>query len=180
MGQDKARLSLGGQSFVERVSAAVSAISPRVCLVGGVEPEPGSNHGWIPDLHPGWGALGGLETALAACEADWAAVVACDLPFVTGALFTRLAAMRENCDAIIPIQTDGRPQPLCALYYKAACADLAGRLVGLGERRPRALLSQVRTRWVAHDELADLDRAERFFLNINTPEDLEQAVQAEE
>jgi hypothetical protein len=29
----------------------------------------------------------------------------------------------------------------------------------------------VRTRWIAFDELADLEGSESFFYNINTPED---------
>jgi molybdopterin-guanine dinucleotide biosynthesis protein A len=44
-----------------------------------------------------------------------------------------------------------------------------------GERRPRVLLQQVRTRWVAPTELIDLRDAELFFMNVNTPEDYRRA-----
>jgi molybdopterin-guanine dinucleotide biosynthesis protein A len=40
---------------------------------------------------------------------------------------------------------------------------------------PRALLANVRTRFVAFPEVCDLPGAESFFFNVNTPEDLKQA-----
>jgi molybdopterin-guanine dinucleotide biosynthesis protein A len=119
--------------------------------------------------------LGGLHAALAACEAEWAAVVACDLPFVTGELFARLAALREDAEAVVPVQPDGRLQPLCALYRTHPCRDIARELIERGERRPRALVQMVRARMVAWEELADLDGAQKFFENVNTPEDYRNA-----
>jgi molybdopterin-guanine dinucleotide biosynthesis protein A len=106
-------------------------------------------------------------------------VVACDLPLVTGDLFARLASLRENFDAVVPLQRDGRRQPLCALYRAATCRDPAEKLISAGERRPRALLEAVQTRSVAFEEVRDLDGAERFFMNVNTPEDFAAAREVE-
>jgi molybdopterin-guanine dinucleotide biosynthesis protein A len=176
MGTDKARLSLGGQQFVERIAGALAPISRSVSIVGARHPAAKWDLQNVPDVYPQWGALGGLHAALHACKSDWAAVVACDLPFVTGELFVRLASLGENFDAVIPVQTDGRPQPLCALYRRAPCLAAARELIESGERRPRDLLQKVNTRRVATAELADLSDAQLFFLNINTPEDYEQAM----
>ena len=173
MRRDKARLTLGGQSFVERIRVALSALTERVTLVGSAE----SCAAWphmpaVPDFYVEWGALGGLHAALAAAtDSTWAAVVACDLPFVTGELFVRLASLRENFDAVVPVQPDGRRQPLCALYRASVAGERAAELIAAGERRPRALLDSLRTRLVAFDELSDLGGAELFFTNVNTPED---------
>jgi molybdopterin-guanine dinucleotide biosynthesis protein A len=175
MGEDKARLRLGGRSFVELAAGALAAVSDRVRVVGsrpGVE-----SHGLavVRDVHEGLGALGGLHAALAACEAEWAAVISCDLPFVTKELFERLAALRgADVDVVAPLQEDGRPQPLCALYA-ARCHEAADALIRAGELRPRALLRTLRTRWVSFDELSDLDGSRRFFDNVNTPHDYEEA-----
>jgi molybdopterin-guanine dinucleotide biosynthesis protein A len=49
-------------------------------------------------------------------------------------------------------------------------------MIAVGERRPRALLAQVRTRFVAPEELADLSGSQEFFSNINTPEDYARAL----
>lgn len=173
MGTNKAKLRLGEQSFVQKIAAALASISARVRLVGG-ETSAG-NLSVVPDVYGEWGALGGLHAALVACRSPWAAVVACDLPFVTEQLFRRLAAFRENFDAVVPVQMDGRLQPLCALYHVSACLSVTEELIAAGERRPRALLERVRARPLAPFELADLKGADRFFINVNTPEDYRQA-----
>ncbi|HYG82174.1 MAG TPA: NTP transferase domain-containing protein, partial [Pyrinomonadaceae bacterium] len=121
MGRDKARLTLGGLDFVGRIRDALAALTARVTLVGPAE----RCAAWprlpsVPDFYVEWGALGGLHAAAAAARAEWAVVVACDLPFVTGELFVRLASLRENFDAVVPVQRDGRRQPLCALYRARA------------------------------------------------------------
>lgn len=180
MGHDKALLTLNGETFVHRLNRELSRIALRVRLVGSKinrEPE-GEN---VPDLHADWGALGGIHAALTACQADWAAIVACDLPFVTGDLLSRLAQIaaeaKEVFDAVVPVQDDLRPQPLCALYRRKPCLEKIEPLISAGEHTPRALLAAVRTRWVQFDALADLPWSKYLFLNVNTPEDYERARQ---
>lgn len=176
MGLDKSRLRLGGLTFVERVARALGPVATRVRLVSS-RPD-ASAHGLpvVRDLHESRGALGGIHAALAACRAPLALAVSCDLPFVTRELFERLIALRaEDSDAVAPVQPDGRPQPLCALYAPSACSRVADEMIRDGELRPRELLGRVRTRWVAFEELADLPNSARFFENVNTPEDYEQA-----
>src|ERR1044072_9720051 len=179
MGEDKSRLSLGGRTFVETAAEALRAVASRVSAVSsraGAE-----THGLpvVEDLRASVGALGGLHAALTACRAEWAAVVACDLPFVTGELLARLASMRSGetgeTDAVVPAQEDGRVQPLCALYRARVCLGQVEGMIGAGELRPRVLLSRVRARLVAFEELQDLAASARFFLNVNTPEDYERA-----
>jgi molybdopterin-guanine dinucleotide biosynthesis protein A len=175
MGADKAQLKLGGRSFVERVAEALVPIARRVRVVGARDETLMYPLTVVQDVYREWGALGGLHGALMACHAPWAAVVACDLPFVTGELFVRLASLREDFDAVVPAQPDGRLQPLCALYRREACAARAEELILSGERRPRALLQSIKARLVAPLELADLHGSSHFFTNLNTPEDFAQA-----
>lgn len=181
MGADKSRLRLGGRTFVELAAGALGAVARGVSVVGS---RPGlETHGLpvVADVYEGLGAMGGLHAALAACGARWAAVVSCDLPFVTNELFSRLATLRgEGLEAVAPVQEDGRPQPLCALYSAAECRAAAEELIRAGELRPRALLRRVRTRWVAFRELSDLRGAPLFFTNVNTPADYEKAANREE
>jgi molybdopterin-guanine dinucleotide biosynthesis protein A len=170
MGTDKSMLLLDGQTLVERVTKALSSITSSIHVVGNQSQLTLDNR-VVPDRFAEWGALGGLHGALSSCRAEWAAVVACDLPFVTGELFSFLASARENFEAVAPIQKDDIPQPLCALYRVEPCAKLATELIESGERRPIALLQSVRTRWVSFDQLLGLEGADHFFDNINTPDD---------
>src|SRR4029078_5408896 len=112
MGTDKSQLLIERQTFAERIAETLLEGADSVKLVGGL----GSNFPRVADVYPQWGALGGLHAALAACASEWAIVVACDLPSVTADLFSFLAALRLDHDAVVPIQQDGRPQPLAALY----------------------------------------------------------------
>ncbi len=176
MGIDKAHLRLGERTLVERVAAALSAIVVRVAVVS-AKPDAGA---WglpvMRDVHHGLGAMGGLHAALSAGQTAWVAVVSCDLPFVTGELFARLTTYAgQSCDAVVPMQTDGRMQPLCALYRRAACLKVVEDLIQSGELRPRVLVRRVRTRVVTADELSDVRGATRFFINLNTPEDYSRA-----
>lgn len=171
MGADKAALMLAGQSFVERIANELVAVTNSVKLVGGKPDAVRVNLQTVPDVFSGWGALGGVHAAISACAADWALVVACDFPFVTQALFSKLASVRADFEAVAPIQADGIVQPLCALYRVDPCRRLAEEFIKSGERKPVALLQSVKTRWVPFDEVRSLKGADRFFDNINTPED---------
>ena len=169
MGTDKSQLLIDRQTFTERISETLLKSTDSVTLVGrqldtSVLPS-------VPDVYPQWGALGGLHAALSACRREWAIVVACDLPFVTAELFSSLASLRLDHEAVVPIQPDGRPQPLASLYRVDPCRQRATELIEAGRRRPLDLLEAVKTRWVSFDEIRNLEQAERFFVNINTPED---------
>jgi molybdopterin-guanine dinucleotide biosynthesis protein A len=171
MGTDKARLLVEGQTFVQRIAGELGQVAHSVTLVGNNSNDFPLNLPSSPDVYKSWGALGGVHAAMSQCRAEWALVVACDLPFVTASLFALLARSRDDFEAVAPIQSDGRPQPLCAVYRVAPCLTMAETLINSGERRPIALLQSVRTRWISFAELEELGGADKFFDNINTPQD---------
>jgi len=174
MGTDKSQLLLDNQKFVDRLAEILSSITNSVTIVGSKFPN--SRLKSASDIYPNWGALGGLHAALSVCVSDWALVVACDLPFVTDDLFLRLAQFREEYQAVVPTQPDGRAQPLCALYRTDPCLRVATDLIESGHRRPLDLLESVKTRWVDFAELEQLNQSARFFVNINTPQDYDEAI----
>jgi molybdopterin-guanine dinucleotide biosynthesis protein A len=174
MGTDKSQLLLQNESLIQRIKNTVEPVASRVRVVGLPRSEEGNI---VPDIYPKWGALGGVHGALAACNSDWAMVVACDLPFITPELLLLLISLRNEHDAVVPIQADHRPQPLCALYRVNPCLKSAAQLIESGHRRPTDLLDAVNTRWVSFAELEHLQHSEHFFVNINTPEDYYEATQ---
>lgn len=178
MGTDKSQLLVERQTFTERIANTLRKVTDSVSIVGrSIDASlDASSLPCVPDIYPQWGALGGLHAALAAADRAWAIVVACDLPFVTSELFLHLAGLRLDHDAVVPVQMDGRPQPLAALYRVNPCLQRATELIEAGQRRPLDLLESVKTRWVAFEEIRNLDQAERFFVNINTPEDYHDAI----
>lgn len=173
MGSDKSRLLVGGQTFTERIAGTLLQLTDSVTIVGPTAIPPLQN---VVDVYAQWGALGGLHAALDACRREWTIVVACDLPFVTSELFLFLAGVRLDHHAVVPFQADARPQPLAAIYRKHPCLERATELIDAGRRRPVDLLEAVNTRWVAFDEIKNLAQAEKFFVNINRPEDYDEAI----
>jgi len=171
MGTDKSQLRLDNQTFTERIASTLQMLTDSVTVVG----RSTLNLPSVADIYPQWGALGGLHAAFAACKREWAIVVACDLPFVTAELFSHLAGLRMDHEAVVPIQADERPQPLAALYRIEPCLERAAELIETGHRRPLALLDAVKTRWVQFVEIRNLAQSEMFFVNINTPEDYYEA-----
>jgi molybdopterin-guanine dinucleotide biosynthesis protein A len=172
MGTDKSLLPLKGQTFTERIAETLLKLTDSVSVVGGKADSS------MPDVYPKWGALGGLHAALVACKREWAIIVACDLPFVTAELFSFLAEKRVDHEAVVPVQEDKRPQPLAALYRVDPCRQRATELIEAGRRRPLDLLDAVKTRWVSFAEIRNLDQAQRFFVNINTPSDYYEATRS--
>jgi molybdopterin-guanine dinucleotide biosynthesis protein A len=157
MGQDKTRLPFRGATLVDAVSAAVRAAAGSAILVGGP--------GGIPDLYPGEGPLGGILTALHHTAAEWNLIAACDLPEITADLLARLldSAEAAGCDALLPHAPGGRPQPLCAVYRRAARPAIEERFQQ-GIRKVTLAVEGLR---VVHLEIGET----LHFQNVNTPED---------
>jgi molybdopterin-guanine dinucleotide biosynthesis protein A len=179
MGADKSGLLLNGKTTVSLISEALRPVTSRVSVVGTSVEATSSGLRGVPDLHEHWGPLGGIQAALNACETVHCIIIACDLPFVTSELLAYLFKIRSEADtapaAVVPLQSDGRPQPLCAVYSKAPCLAAAEKSIALGEHTPRAMLDKIDTRYVDFGELRNLSGSEHFFLNLNHPEDYEEA-----
>ncbi len=173
MGTDKSELLIEQQTFTERIAQTLLRLTDSVTIVGRTGT---ASYPTVPDVYPQWGTLGGLHAAFSACARAWAIVVACDLPFVTSELFKYLANLRLDHEAVVPVQDDGRPQPVAALYRIDPCLQRATELIESGRRRPLDLLETINTRLVPFAEIRNLDQAERFFVNINTPEDYYEAI----
>lgn len=157
MGQPKAGLQLDGKSFLETLQAAFSGVPT---LLSGAE--------HIRDIYPDCGPLGGLHALLRACETELLFVTACDTPLVDLPLAKALCALlTEDCDAVVPMDPDGRLHPLCAVYRKNCMAAAEAQLQA-GQRRMRDFLALLRVRYVPVDELPD---AAHKLQNLNTPEE---------
>src|SRR5262252_4485041 len=122
MGQDKSQLVIDGQTTSEIIAATLAPLSCRVRTVGSQVRSAREN---ISDHYDRWGPLGGIQAALQACRTERCIVVACDLPFVTRDLLELLMNGQGAAAAIVPVQSDGRPQPLCAVYSCRPCLEAA-------------------------------------------------------
>lgn len=171
-GADKAALRVGGQRIIDRQLAAIRGVTPAIFIVASPD-APYADLGLpvVADAIAGAGALGGVYTAIVASPAPRTLVLACDMPFVTAALFERLAAI--DADLVIPRTARGY-EPLCAIYSRA-CAEPIRARIARGELHASTLPDGVRVAEVGPEMLAALDKDGLLFANVNTPHDYARA-----
>ncbi len=179
IGRDKALLPFLGKPLILQPLTRLAGIADEV-LVTSNQPENFLFLGLhpVPDLLPGAGALGGLYTALSAAGHEYVAVVACDMPFASPALFAyELMRMRElAADAIVPRTADGI-EPFHAIYRGEACLPHMRSALEAGKRRVDAWFKEVNIHYLDQAEISPYDPEGLAFLNINTLEELTRAEQ---
>jgi molybdopterin-guanine dinucleotide biosynthesis protein A len=190
MNRDKAWLEIEGAPMIERVIAAARPAVGRLgIIVNAANPQierfeklaESRDAMLIFDLHEHLGPLGGIHTALAHCGANESALIlACDMPFITTEFLSFIrdihqkdiphSAFRIPHSITVPLDQSNRLQPLAAIYDQSLEATV-GQMIAEFELKVDLLYSRVLTREVSFAEFAHLPDAERFFININTPEE---------
>lgn len=177
MGQDKALLPFLGQPLILRPLNRLVKLADEV-LITSNQPDSYKFLGItpIPDLLPGYGALGGLYTALSAASHPYVAVVACDMPFASPELFAyELLILRQTgMDAVIP-RTQAGTEPFHAIYKRETCLAHVRDAIDAGKRRVDAWFSEVQIHYLEPADILPFDPDGLAFLNINTTEELNEA-----
>ncbi|MGC9291103.1 MAG: molybdenum cofactor guanylyltransferase [Acidobacteriaceae bacterium] len=133
----------------------------------------------LPDAADAAGPLGGIVAALEKTCTDWGLFLPVDLPMVPVVFLSGLLerAHQGTALAVVPFFA-GRPQPLCAAYHRDLLPGLR-RALREGKYKVMQAIEQAALR---PDGTSAIDRLDihapdqaPWFLNINTPEDLEQA-----
>lgn len=162
MGTDKALLPWRGSTLVRYLAGELGFFSEKLLSAQQASLLPGADWRLVPDLRPGCGPLGALESVLSAMRSDAALCVACDLPFFTRELGqAMLRAFREGADCLICRDETGRVHPVCAIYRRQALPVVAGQLQA-GDFRMMHLLANLKT---DHFSVAAAQMQ-----NANTPE----------
>ena len=187
MGQDKALLRVGRRPMVEIAVEKLRMFCAEVSIAGNRD----DLSGYAPvvredrvDAGPG----AGVEAGLKACKQPWAMFVPVDVPLVPAELLRRwaLEAMRD------PMSVSYLGASFPNAYWKQPAFCLLeqerqktfSKLLDEGERGLEELLN--RTAWADHqasfmydeyelypkDQRPDEAIQERWFTNVNTPEDL--------
>ena len=170
MGRDKALIEIDGEPLVARVARRLAEVAAPVFVAAGGRSYP-VEHEHIDDAASDTGPLGGIVAALRRSPHPLVAVVAVDMPFVSGSLMTTLSELRTDEKVILPTDEQGL-QPLHALYSKDALPSLEEALKG----RDLSLVdvvSRLAPRIVTSSEWGVADPTGRFAYNINTEHDLD-------
>jgi len=166
MGRPKAWLEVGDtfllRYVVDRLAPAFSEI-----MVSFAEPEQLEEplpYRIVFDRKRSAGPLAGLEAGLMAAHNEVIFAVACDMPYVTQDIAQMAIAAARRSDAAIP-RIDGRPEPVCGAYRRAALQAITEAL-NAGRLKTADAIAELDVTWL---EGVDPD----LFRSLNTPEDLE-------
>lgn len=130
----------------------------------------------IADIYHDRGAAGAIHAALSDARTPCIFVLACDLPLVTPEFISKLVEfIDEDNGCVVPVQADGRWQPLSAFYRTEVCLQVfEAAITGVGQNPSlRAIAESVKPRVIEFEEYSDLPDADRLLTNVNTIADLD-------
>jgi len=172
MGIEKQTLEIGGKTFLARAADALEPVCQTVKIVLNRSQAMESELPVVRDIYEQRGALGGIHAALQNCDTKFAVILAVDLPRVTtGAIesLVRLALASNKFPAVVPRQTDGRPQPLCAVYRVKYCLPPLEKILGENDSASvRDFLDAISPKYI---DASRLSTDEDLLFNVNYPED---------
>lgn len=181
MGCDKARMAFCGEPLIERVLGRLAPVAGELVVTtsrpselayleertfGGLMPR------IVPDLEGPAGAMRGIASSLAAARLPLAAIVACDMPFVSPELIGALSdRVKEGpLDVCVPREERGI-EPLCAVWRRQACAPVARELLDQDRQRIRCLIDRVHAGYLDEPQIVEVAGSTLCFENVNTPEE---------
>ena len=175
MGQDKAFLTLAGQTLLERTLARARAVAGEVRIVG--DAAKFEKFGTVVgDVYRDRGPLGGIHAGLISSVTEWNLMLAVDVPFVETAFLAWLVNEARSEKAVVTVpRASGGLQPLCAVYGKSF-AEVAQQALEAGRNKIDPLFREVRARIVEEEEIVQLGYSAEMFRNLNTPEEWKRVV----
>jgi molybdenum cofactor guanylyltransferase len=180
MGKNKAMLPLPGNqavTFVEHLAAQLVACFAETLIVARDQAQAASYA--YPGVHvthdktPGFGPLMGLYSGLSAIHTRHALVVAVDMPCIQPALLSFLLSQPLVADTLLVPVAFNIPQVLLAIYPRSVLS-LIEKLIRQGRRDLRCLLEVAPVHFIEEVQLRQVDPQLRSFININTPEELDE------
>ncbi len=174
MGRDKAHVVLGEQTLLQHVIAVMQPLFSEVIL-SVREPRPGINLPQVYDDKTIAGPLAGVVAGLAESHTKWAFLVACDMPFLQTEMIEKLGEYRGEFQAVVPV-VQGHPQPLAAFYAVSILGVIRAHLANGEKNSLRAVLEKLSVRYVDESELFDDTMTQQNFVDLDTPQDVNAAV----
>lgn len=168
MGKDKARLDYKGESFLSHACESLSFCKD-ILLASGDKDYHAERVTAISDIYKDKGPLSGIYSAMKYSTTDYIFVLSVDLPLFTSSFGIKLLnEMTSSLEALVPITSDGRIHPLCAIY-RCSVQDKALGLLEADNLKVINLLKEINTKYLDVGNCSELK-------NINTMDDYKRLV----
>ena len=167
MREDKSLIRIDGITILELLARQLLPLAAEV-LISSNDP---ASHGFlglplVPDESPGCGPIMGILSCLSAARYEKVFFTPCDIPGLPAEFITDLLVRAQSADLVMPLDAQGRYEPLLAVYSRSL-VPLIRELVVAGERRIVSILGLpgIKADFVS---LA----GQTWYRNLNSPEDL--------
>jgi molybdenum cofactor guanylyltransferase len=178
-GSNKALADINGSRLIERVINLLSPIFEQLIIITNTPEE--YSYLQLPtheDIIKGLGPIGGIYTGLEVIRDEAGFFVACDMPFIKAGLVRHIVEVRDDFQAVVP-KIDWKMEALHSLYAKS-CLPVIKELVGSGTHQIIKAFYKLRVRYLNEEEIRAHDPLMRSFVNVNSPDELLDAMNFEE
>ncbi|PMH46545.1 molybdenum cofactor guanylyltransferase MobA [Vibrio sp. 10N.286.49.B3] len=168
-GTDKGLIKLNGKPLIEHVLDKLLAQTQAITINANRNQDSYQKFApVISDTFPDYpGPLGGIHAGLSHSKSDWVGFVPCDSPQINDDLVARFCAHVESDSDILVAHDGDFQQPVFTLYHKRVLPKLDAFLQR-GDRKIILLYKECNTKYV------DFSDSPNCFVNLNTPEELQQ------
>lgn len=119
----------------------------------------------------GGGPVAAVDAGLAMIDTEFVALIATDMPFAAAVIHDLANSLKSSIDGIVPLDREGIPQTLCAIYRTDALKKAIEKLGSPQGRSMRSLAALLQLR-----EIELPTSLKSRLLDIDTPEELQQAI----
>ncbi|MDP1719811.1 MAG: molybdenum cofactor guanylyltransferase [Candidatus Nanopelagicaceae bacterium] len=173
-GSDKSLAILKGQSLLSHLLTDL-AVNIEVVIVGPTFESQLRSLKFVQEVPAGGGPVAAVNAGLAKIETEFVALIATDMPFAAAVIHDLANSLESSIDGLVPLDAEGVPQTLCAIYRTSA---LRNALAKLGDPQGRSMRSLAALLELREIELSATLKSR--LLDIDTPEELQQAITDEE
>ena len=177
MGQDKAQVPFLGTTLIEYILQQLEGFGDEQIIISN-NPEEFTRLGLpvFQDVYPDTGAIGGIYSGILHASFEYSLILGCDMPFISLKLLKYLVSLAPDFDAVIPrLKKEEFAEPFRSVYAKA-CLKPIEQSIRAGKRKVISFFDKVNVRFIEPEEINKFDPRGITFFNINTPEDLKEAV----
>ena len=162
MGQDKGMLLIGGIPLIGKIAEQLHGSFKEVLVSGDPQKYDFPNTHAVPDLEADCGPLMGLLSTLRASRSELNWVTTCDMPEPNLTFVRKMIRNIGDYDAVVPVDTVGRKQPLIGLYRKRVAGAIEQR-IAQDQWSILGLVESIRTEYIP--------LTSGWYKNLNTPQD---------
>jgi len=165
MGRDKSLLATNDLPLIGKIASQLKDHFPEIIIgANDMEKYRFLHLPVIPDLEEGKGPLMGIYSTLLRSQHEINFVVACDIPDLDIQYVQELIRQAQDHQIVIPTWSDGKLEPLFAVYRKSVLNEIRN-ILDTGQRKIRLLFESVDVKYLP------LPDEGKWYRNLNTMDD---------